>query len=79
MFRLTLQDVRARQATRARQLRAANAGRMRRVAAAIPAPVIVPGQGPARKSREAVPPARETASTTTTRAGGLSGCFSQSA
>jgi hypothetical protein len=48
------------------------------LAARLPRLVAAGPQG-ALTSREAVPPARETASTTTTRSGGPSGCICQSA
>ncbi len=77
MPRLTHQDVLDRQARQARYLRRINALRMRAVAASLPQQRVPAPQG-ALTSREAASPARETASTTTTRDGGPSGCSSQS-
>lgn len=79
MPRLTLMDVRARQELDVHRLRTSNARRMRRVAAGLPACVVVDGDCPVHNSREAASPARATASTTSTHAGGLSGCSTQSA
>jgi hypothetical protein len=56
---------------------AANVAVIARAARLTPMPSVGP-QG-ALTSREAASPARETASTTTTHAGGLSGCSTQSA
>lgn len=56
---------------------AVNAARIRAVAARLPASRSALQEGP--DSREAATPARATASTTTTHAGGPSGCSTQSA
>ncbi len=66
-------------AAQRRALARRNAAAMRRVAAGLPACVGPEGHCPAHNTREAVTPGRATASTTTTRVGGLSGCSSQSA
>ncbi len=73
MVRVTLAEVQLR----LDQLRQVNAVRIRSVAARLPAPRPRPQEAPG--SREAAAPGRATASTTTTRSGGPSGCTTQSA
>jgi hypothetical protein len=80
--RLTLQQVLDRK-RRERELdreerRLRNVLAMHQVAARLPRQALPLLDG-APTSREAASPARETASTTSTRAGGLSGCSTQSA
>ncbi len=78
MQRITIQEVLSRRFHAAVAQQARNAEAMRRVAAGVPQPRLAAPQG-ASTSREAASPGRETASTTTTHSGGLSGCSSQSA
>ncbi len=78
MPRLTHQDIQNRQTRQHYLLRRRNAVRMRLVAASLPAQRTQARQG-AQTSREAASPGRETASTTTTRAGAPDGCSTQSA
>ncbi len=78
MQRITLAEVQRRQSLARHDVQESNRRAMQRVAAGIPQQRSTAPQG-AQNSREAASPARETASTTSTHAGGLSGCSTQSA
>lgn len=73
MPRLTLGDVVARQLALRERTSLLNAARMRRVAASLPA--LVPAQRQGASNSDAAAPARATASTTSTNATRLDGCW----
>ncbi len=71
---LSFQALLDRRAFERQQQAIRNAQRMRRVAAGLPACVVSDGHCPVHDSREAASLPGVTASTTSTRYGGLSGC-----